>query len=142
MKKIEFKTFEQFNNTKLTLPNKEEILYYSRLYGNRDWGFCITGFFDKDLDKSGEKANYLQVQFFTHDIEFAIGTMEIIANPEKKIMTLKGITEENYTLICDWIETQRTVLYESVCKLKGETNPLIDIAIQEEILEQKVINND
>lgn len=142
MKKIEFKTFEQFNNAKLTLPNKEEILYYSRLYGNRDWGFCITGFFDKDLDKSGEKANYLQVQFFTHDIEFAVSTMEIIANPKTKIMTLKGITEENYKLSCDWIEKQREVLYESVSELKGEVNPLIDLAIQEEILEQKVIDND
>lgn len=142
MKKIEFKTFEQFCDAKLTLPNKEEILYYSRLYGNRDWGFCITGFFDKDFEKNGEKANYIQVQFFTHDIEFAVGTMEIIANPKTKIMTLKGMTSENYAIICKWIEEQRLALATSILELKGEVNPLIEMAIQEEILEQKVISND
>lgn len=141
MKNIEFKTFEQFSNAKLTLPNKEEILYYSRLYGNRDWGFCITGFFNKEFDKSGEKADYLQVQFYTHDIRFA-NTGEVIANPDNKVMTLKGISEENYSLSCKWIEEQRKALFDSVSELKGEINPLIDLAIQEEILEQKVINND
>lgn len=142
MKQIKFKTFEQFCDSKLMLPNKEEILYYSRFYGQRDWGFCITGFFEKDLDKSGESADYIQVQFYTHDIEYALGTMEIIANRKNKVMTLKGITKENFETVCVWIEDQRRALYDSVTELLGQVNPLVDMTIQEEILEQKVIDND
>lgn len=141
MKQITFKTFEQFCDTKLKLQDGEEIIYYSRFFGNRDWGYCITGFFNKDFEKRGEKSDYMQVQFFTHDIQFAT-TGEVIANPDGKVMTLKGITADNYAQICGWIEEQRAVLLESVTDLKGEVNPLIDLAIKEEILEQKVIGND
>lgn len=141
MKEIKFKTFEQFCNAKLKLQDGEEILYYSRFFGNRDWGYCITGFFNRDFEKCGEKTDYMQVQFFTHDIQFAT-TGEVIANPDGKVMTLKGITDENYNIVCNWIEEQRSVLFESITELKGEVNPLIDLAIQEEILEQKVISND
>lgn len=138
MKQIAFKNFDKFCEAKLCLPNKKEILYYSRLFGNRDWGFCIAGFYNEDLDNSGQLADYMQVQFFTHDIQFS-NAGEIIANPQNKIMTLKGINAENYALACDWIVKQREVLIESVLELNGEENPLVDFEIQTEILEQKVV---
>lgn len=140
MKKIEFKTFEKFRDMKINPDPNTEILYYARLFGNHDWGYCISGFFNRDLEKNGEKADYIQVQFFTHDVLFA--DTVLVANPDTKVMILKGITEENYTRCCAWIEEQRDRLRESVVELKGEINPLVDLAIQEEILEQKVVSND
>lgn len=140
MKKIRFKPFEKFKDMKIKPEPNTEILYYSRLFGNHDWGFCISGFFDRDLEKTGENADYIQVQFFTHDVLFA--GMTLVANPETKVMILKDITEENYNKCCEWIEKQRATLMDSIIELKGEINPLVDLAIQEEILEQKVISND
>lgn len=144
MKKIKFKTFEQFKKATFTPggAGTQEILYYARLYGNRDWGFCISGFFGKDLDKSGTPSDWLQVQFFTHDVEFAPSFCELIANPKTKVMTLKGITEDNYAKICAWIEEQRSALLTSVASLKGEQNPLVELETKIEILNQRVVDND
>lgn len=140
MNKINFKTFEKFKEMKIKPYPDTEIIYYARTYGNRDWGFCISGFFNRDFEKHGDFADYIQAQFWTHDVVFA--GAELVANPENKVITLKGITEENYDIACKWVEEQRTALLESITELKGESNPLVDMAIQEEILEQKVISND
>lgn len=139
MKQITFKTFEDFLKAELKTAADEKILYYSRLYGNRDWGFSISTFFNKDYDNSGELSDYMQVQFLTHDIEFAPSIGEMIANPKRKIMTLKGNTAENYYTACRWIEEQRATLLLSVQELKGAENPLIDKMIKEELAAQEVV---
>lgn len=140
MKNIEFKSYKQFCKAEVKKDGKTN-LFYSRLFGNQDWGFVITGVRDAQLELNQPAQDYIQAQFLTHDVMLITGTATLIGNKERKVLTLRGISEENYQTACKWIEEQREVLLESVCDLTGEYNPLQD-ALVTELLESQEVTDD
>lgn len=144
MKEIKFMTFEKFK--KLREQQKQlnigDVGIYSRTYGNNDWGWQIKALYDFDFKKNGDKKNYIQVLFMTYDLSFNSVTGQVIPNADKKIMTLEGITLKNYKDACKWVERQREVLFDSVSNLKGINDPMLELWVRTELVDQKEIMSD
>ena len=142
MKPIEFKPFAKFKKM-VIVANGEKTLYYGRTFGNMDWGFIITGHFNKkwdkvptgNLDGNGnpiyemKEADFIQVQFLTNDIvPYFDKQKRFVPLPSaNKTMYLKGVTNATYLKVCEWIEQHRKNLLDSVTELKGEYNLFADV---------------
>jgi hypothetical protein len=147
MNPIQFKTFDEFKEMDIKPSGGDKsLLFYSRTFGHRYWGFAISGFYDISIDGGKAYADYLQVQFLCNDVQVDIATGALFGNQNNgKLIYIKGITSESYAEACKWITEHREKLLESVLKLKGELDPLVEIKmrelIQTETIEQEVIGD-
>ncbi len=117
-------TFNKFKQSRIKHKDGTETLYYGRLYGNRDWGFIVKGAFDVKI-KDEKPADYIQAMFLTADTVYYANGQVMPSN--EKILTLKGITSQNYNKAKKWIEEHRKNLLESITKITNGYNTLLDV---------------